>query len=187
MNIKAYIGSLDKLNLTLEELTRNGRSIELAEEYVSTFSLPLKSDSSDENEPSPILRIIENCDTRHFNIFRFRFTEINDIGPYILFGEKDSNYLGIHKETQEIHHILYPYVMEYEMGESEEIEDTMPASIGQQEYLEAVYHTAELLQKVLKEEFTLNDTEIVEKYVDRCTSIAGGTKYFDFWNMFINS
>ena len=73
------------------------------------------------------------------------------------------------------------------MGDLEAIEETIPASAGENEFLKAVYHVAELLQKMLRNELTLNDTEITEKYVERCAYIAGGNKYREFWNIFINS
>ncbi len=185
MDVKNYIEMLNNLTLSPEELIKNGHPKEIAKENSLMFYLPTKSDRFNENKP--IASIIENCDTQYFEISAFRFTEIDDIGPYILFGEKDSNYLGISKDTGEIHHILYPYIMEFKMGDPEAIEETIPASAGENEFLKAVYHVAEMLQKMLKDEFTFNDTEITEKYVERCASIAGGSKYREFWNIFINS
>ena len=184
MDVKNYIEMLNNLTLSPEELIDNGHPKEIAKENSLMFYLPTKSDRFNEN--MPIASIIENCDTQYFEISAFRFTEIDDIGPYILFGEKDSNYLGISKDTGEIRHILYPYIMEFKMGDLEAIEEALPAAAGESEFLKAVYHVAEMGQKILKNEFTIYDTEITEKYVERCASIAGGNKYREFWNIFIN-
>ena len=63
---------------------------------------------------------------------------------------------------------------------------TRALRIGENEFLKAVCHVAEMVQKMLKDESTPRDIEITEKYVERCASIAGGSKYREFWNIFIN-
>ena len=185
MNIKAYIESMNNLNLTVKEFIENGWSRELAKEDSLRFTLPIKSDNFDES--GPIVSLIRNCDTSHFRVFSFTFDEINEIGPYVIFGNRDADYLGIYKETDEIHRLLYTNIMEFEMGELEKIEDVLPASTGQQEYLKALYHAAELSRELSKGDVTLDDESTVKKYVDRCASTAGGDRYYDFWNIFINS
>ena len=186
MNINAYIQKLNNLNLTIEELLQTGSSEELAEEDSRRFALPIKTESFNENEP--ILSIAENCNLQYFNIFFFTFSEINDIGPYIIFGNREADYLGIHKDTDEVYWILYTNVIEYEMGELEEDEivNIIPASAGQQEFLEALYYAAKLTRKLMKQEATLNDKNVVEEYIESCTKAAGGEKYREFWDIFIN-
>ena len=184
MKASIFIDSVRKLNPSVEELS--GKTHEdLIEEYSQSFTIIATAELDDNTS---LRSIVERCDTSKFSVFAFHFNE--DLKPFkefLVFGENESAQMAINYETGEVVDFSFEEleIAEWNDGEVEEMTTLAMVASNEEKFLDALYYAAELSSKVIKDEVSLDDQELLKSYAMRCGKLAGGNQYQQYWQNFV--
>jgi hypothetical protein len=174
MNAVDFTNKIKKLTPSKENLVNSGFSNERAKEIIKHYFICNKDNQLEVK--SEIVKLLTNYDVSNVEIGMIRFQkDLIESNRYFYFARFELDYLANDKQTDEI------VLIDYNSDEFVMCKCALNSSC----FLDAVLFACEGLTLFLLDENISNNENYVKQLIEKCTLIAGGNEYFDFYQTFL--